>query len=148
MTTRARKRGDWRPDWLSQHETNLNATTMKRPADVPVVAVTSKPTTKRTSDLVERSDGVLVARRDGWAEMRETVSWEEAKNEIEQLEATGHFARVPPGIEWDDAKGWHRPGGEDGDEVPTATTAGKGRGGKGKGRNRDSVSLFAEDEAK
>jgi len=111
-----------------------------------VVAVTSKPTTKRTSDLVERSDGVLVAHRDGWAEMRETVSWEEARLEIEQLEATGHFARVPPGIEWDDAKGWHHPGGEDGDEVPTATTAGKGRGGRGKTSKGSTQSLFGAEE--
>lgn len=63
--------------------------------------------------MVERIEGVYVARRGGWNSMPDTVSTAEARFAVEDLAELGHAPRLPPGMIWDDDDGWHIPGQRD-----------------------------------
>lgn len=93
----------WMPGWLSTQEAKSGATTKDS------VTTASKAIRVR-AELVERMDGIYVARRGGWFVMPVTVTSTEVRQAVTDLAVMGHSPRLPDGMVWTDDDGWHVPG--------------------------------------
>lgn len=93
----------WMPSWLSTQEAKAT------PTAKPGVVEEGRAIRVR-AELVERMDGIYVARRGGWFAMPVTVTSTEVRQAVADLAAMGHSPRLPDGMVWTDDDGWHVPG--------------------------------------